>query len=420
MDDGRDSLVVGAIDAKPHKIYIRYLLVQRYSPSKIKKDLIALGLSAPHENALERYYYLVIEPIVKRHKLGFLYAPYKEAIQNKGTKKYSNRFSMVINYKKDIMNDPDLEIRFLRLISDLNIIEAFGPDLIRQYGKLENVPNDPETGKSFVEHLTRYKEMPWEIVESPYRHIIEELLLEGSDYTGIIAYMDKNYNTRIRMSSLNLYSKIFFSVDRFDRNNQLKTLLAERENLFHEIRKIDAALGQIDTGTYSGDSGIPELLQEKKTLYSRVTGLDETIKSIQTVMTDIGIGQQRADNSSYAEMFDTMIQTTYSKFQQFSKMNDRGIVEPLYKLTKMMQNNYDMLQKAKADDIKGAGHAQAELIRMVNQREQEAMEEDIKAYEGFGGFDPSNFIKNSGIDPRLIEGVEELIRKEEDEDADEE
>jgi hypothetical protein len=91
-------------------------------------------------------------------------------------------------------------------------------------------------------------------------------------------------------------------------------------------------------------------------------------------------------------------------------------VDPLYKLTRMMQNNYDMYQKAKENDIKGNTAVQAKLIEMVTQRETEIMDEEIRAREGLQGFDQGNYISDREMDILDIEGVSELFKKETDDD----
>lgn len=416
MEKDKDSLIISTIESKPHKMYIRYLLVQRYSPGKIKSELVSLGLSAPHEGPLERYFFMVIDPLIKKHKLGYLYAAYKDRMMVKKEENKGKKFSLVLNFKEEIMKDPETEIRFLRFISELGVIETFGPELLRLYGKLENVPNDPETGKSFTEHLTRYKEMPWDVVDSPFRHIIEELLIEGMDNNGIVAHMDTHYNVRVRPSAIVLYSKIFFSVERFDKTSQLKVMLAERENLFHDIRQIDNWIAESDRGSYKGDKTMPQLMQDRKSLYSRTQGLDTTIKAMQAQTSEVAVKQTQSLNDGYVEMFQDMMDITYSKFKRLAVMNDRGIVEPLYKLTRMAQNSYEMLVKAKENALKGNTMNQAEMIRMVTERENDNMDDQIKALEISSGFDPQNLIGSVDIDPRIIEGLEELMKEEEDDD----
>lgn len=414
MDENKDALIVNAIELKPHKMYIRYLMAQRYSPGKIKSELVSLGLSAPSPEALERYFFTAVEPIIKKHKLAFLYAEYKNKMLMKGDKDRRRQYSMTINYKEEVMKDPSVEIHFLRFINELGVIEAFGPELLRLYGKVENVPNDPETGQSFTAKIKHFKEMPWDILDSPYRHIIEELLLQGVDQEGIISYMETSYNVRIRTKELSLYRRVFFSVERFDKTSQLRVMTAERENLLHDIKQVDNWIAESDRGVYKGDKSMSNLMQDRKSLYSRVSGLDATIKAVQAATSETLIKQNTAENDGYIAMFEDMIQTSYNKFKRFAQMNDRGVVDPLFKLTSMTQKGYDMLLKARENELKGKSMNQAQLINMITSRENELLEEQLREAEATGQFNAHNLLKGHVLDPDLIEGVEELLKAEED------
>lgn len=397
------SLSVKSIEQKPHRLYIRYLLTKKWSPNQIIADLKQLGLSSPIEAGLIKYYKALIRPIIRKHKLGFLYQDFDNYIADREGPQNGVRPPREISFRIDVGNNIDTQIAFLRLIGDLGVADLWQNELFIFYGKKESVPTDPETGKSLIGSFLSGS-MPWDIVNSPHRYVIDELILEGVSAPRIKEYMSKNHKLKLHTDEIRMYKIAFFSIETSDIKDSLLLLEAEKQNVLHHIKSIDANLRRVDQGI-SVDETVPEMLVKKKALYTRVSDLESSIKMLQSKFSEKAAGLRSAKTKSHAQMIEEMVEKTYAKFSHFSNYEDRDAVNPMYKLTRMMGLSLEMLEKAKDAELRGSVGGQAEMIRLITEREDTLAEEYLDKEKRLK---EEKHIIDSDLDESDIMGIDEL------------
>ena len=164
------------------------------------------------------------------------------------------------------------------------------------------------------------------------------------------------------------------------------------------------------------DSSVPDLLIEKKALYNRLADLNETVKTLNATYSENAANKLNADNLNFEGIFLEMFNETYKKFQSMARHNDRDVVDPMYKLTRMASAQFEMLERAKEMDTKGAGRTQAELVTLINDRDTDLEEEDKETQSALSDYDQQNVGFENGIDEANIMGLENLGPVSEDDD----
>ena len=407
QDKDQPSASVLAVEQKPHRVYIRYLMTKKWAPSKIQHNLFQLGLSSPIEEVMTQYYHSMIKPLIKKYNLGHIYQDYNNYVSGeKGAKK--KRHPDELNFRTNIGVSIDDQINFLRFINDLGVNEMWQNELYLFYGDRDRVPSDPMTGKALIPSFSRRSGLPWSIVQSPHRYLVDEMILEGVPDSRIIEMMRQKYDTKIASYDISMYKAAFFSVQMLDIRDQLKSLDAEKQNLQHHIKGIDSAIKRIESGE-AGESTetIPDLLSKKKALYTRVNDLGTNIRSLNASFSEAAAKHKGSKDKTRLEMFEEMMDVTYQKFKRLSIHNDRDVIDPLYKLTRMMSLELDLVEKARDMDLKNRDGAQVEMIRLIHAREEELEREREYTEQTLSEY-ADNVLYGSEIDASEILGLDEL------------
>lgn len=409
------SKSVQVIEQKPHRLYIRYLLTKKWSPRKIRENLYKLGLSSSNDDSIERYYNIMIKPMIKKHKLGHIYQDYDSVLARKSDKR-TQRFPTELNFKLELGNDVDTQINFLKFINEIECEDLWRNEFYNFYGRRENVPTDPDTGKSLMEKFNKQSQLPWSIIQSPKRYVVDELILEGLSNARIIRHMQEHHNIRIQSYEILMYRSSFFNVTMIDVREQIKFIEVERQNILFHIQNIDTRITKIEGGKLPDpNSTISDLLIEKKSLFSRLSDLDNSIRSLNAQHNEAAANRLAGDTINYEAIFAEMFAKTYDKFTFMAKQNDRDVVDPMYKLTKMMGAQYAAMEQAKEAGLKGNLKTQSELINLITDRIDELEEEDKEAQKALGNFEESNVgFGDEEVEMSDIMGVENLGQPEED------
>ncbi len=398
---------VSIIENKPHVRYIRYLLTKRYSPIVIKKELQRLGLSAPHEKPLVKYYLAVIDPLVKAYGLGPVYADYKNKLLRKN--KQHSFHKHLLNYKLHLGDEPDTQIKFCKFITELEVDSIWVSEIMRFYGSAANVPLD-ENGERIIK-TTSYKRKLDTILTSPKRYLIDKMILESVPDRRIADYCRKNLKIPVYDYDIAQYKQVFFNLRTYDIEDKIKTLEVERKSLESFLEIIDN----------DDDMGLGEKINTKEQTKKRIKELDENVKSLNMLYTESAFAQAKLEQDNFAEMFRDVVFKSYQRFSQLDNYKDRDVVDPLFKVVKMMGYAHDkvneiILQKANAGDK----HAQFELIKLYRDRADEMYKQQIddanKMLEQAG----EHIINNDTIDIDAIHGIEELNIMANDDECDEE
>jgi hypothetical protein len=394
LDDGAKS-TVRTVESKPHVRYIRYLLTKRHSPITIKKELQRLGLSAPHEPVLIKYYLAVIDPLVKKYKLNSLYSDYKNKILSKNKQHaYSKN---LLNYKLNIANSLDMQINFCKFVKELEIDEIWGTEIMRSYGSAANVPID-ENGDRIIK-TTSYKRRLDIILLSPKRYLIDKMIVENVPDLRIADYCRKEFKMTIYNYDIAQYKEVFFNLKTHDIEENIRSLEVEKKSLQSFLEVIDS----------DKEMELGEKIVAKQQTEKRIMELDENIKTLNTFYTEFAFAQAQVDRNNFISMFQDVVGRAYSRFCNLDNYKDRDVVEPLFKVTRMM--GYALEKVNDIVEQKGNGgdkHSQFELMKLYRQRADDLYKEQAeqmnKKIEATGG---KNIIDDN-IDVNSIEGTDEL------------
>lgn len=411
MKDNTLSASVKAINQKPHKFYIVYLITKKWSPKKIISNLHQLGLSAVTQESLMQYYNVAIKPEIKRFNLGHIYHDYSGRMIKSPDYKWKN--IPELSFRAELGDNIDDQINFLKLIKYLEVEKLWGAELYTFYGKKEKVPTDPDTGLCLIESFGSRNHMPWSILNSPYRYVVDELILEGVENYSIQEHMEKNYDLKISADAIKMYKLGFFSLKLTDIKEKIKSIEVEKYNLIYHVKNIESEIKRQENGESSGEDSVPELLLKKKSLYGRIGDLDNMIKTLTANFSETAARQKIAKGASYRDIFEEMMEETYSKFKKLSKHDDRAIVNPMFKLTRMMSIEFDLLQKAKDLELRDSDGAQAQLIQFVTERIEEVGDKEESEIERLEG---EKYRLEGNLEMDDIEGLEEIIDDDDDKD----
>jgi hypothetical protein len=395
--DDKIRRAVLAIESKPHIRYIRYLLSKRYSPTSIKKELFRLGLSAPHEPNLTAYYLAVMDPIIKQYGLGAVYADYKNKLLKKNAR--CDFAKDILNYRLDLDGDLDGQVKFCKFAKTVEIDDLWMKELYNFYGAADRFPLD-EVGNKILDITTPNKNAE-KILIQPKRYLIDKMILENVADSRIAKYCREQFKLPINDYDIKAYKVSFFNIKNQGIEDKIKALEIERNSL-------ESLLQDIENGSVDMDLGERMLIQ--KQTEQRKSELDDNIKMLNAVFSDLAFKQANANIENCEQMFLDVVTRAYTRFVKLDRENDRDVVDPLFKVARMMSFAHDKVESIR-DVSKGKGntdvHSQSELLELYKKRVDEVFDEQAKrANEELQAV--GNDIIERDIDPNNIAGIEEL------------
>lgn len=365
--DPKIRKTVEIIESKPHVRWIRYLLTKRYSPIEIKRELQRLGLSAPHEKPLIVYYLTVIDPLVKKHGLGPYYADYKRKLLNDKNPKgaYSG---YLLKYRLEFDGDHDGQVKFCKFLQELEIESCWIGELLKMYGSAANIPVDEEGNRIIKGGL--YKRSLDKLLMHPKRYLVDKMILENVPNSRIAEYVNKNLEgLKLFDYDISYYKSIFFNMRTYDIEEKIRALDTERNNLSTMLD----SLGNDD----DMELGEKTLIMGKTK--ERIAELEDNIKMLNALYSESTIRSMEMEKLNLEEIFLDIVQRGYKRFAKLDNYQDRDVVDPLFKVARMMGYAYEKATEVKINgttsDQGKDKHSQAELMNLYRDRVEEAYEE---------------------------------------------
>lgn len=370
--DPKIRKTIEIIESKPHVRWIRYLLTKRYSPIEIKRELQRLGLSAPHEKPLIVYYLTVIDPLVKQHGLGAHYADYKRKLLNDKNPKGAYA-GYLLKYRLEFDGDYDGQVKFCKFLQDLEIESCWISELLKMYGSAANIPVDEDGNRIIKGGL--YKRSLDKLLMHPKRYLVDKMILENVPNSRIADYVNKNLDgLKLFDYDISYYKNIFFNMRTYDIEEKIKALDSEKNNLSTMLDSL---------------SNDDEMELGEKTLImtktkDRIEELDDNIKMLNALYSESTIRSMEMEKLNLEEIFLDIVQRGYKRFAKLDNYQDRDVVDPLFKVARMMGYAYE-----KATEVKATGstsdqgkdkHSQGELMNLYRDRVEEAYNEQ-QAFE---------------------------------------
>lgn len=399
--DDKLRRTVRVIEAKPHIRYIRYLITKRYSPVVIKKELYKLALSAPHEPNIIAYYTSVIDPIVRKHGLGQLYGDYKNKMLRGINGAASPYAKDILNYSLDIGNDSDLEIRFQKFLKELEVDSLWIKEILRYYGSASRFPLDENGNRILVGSIIKahcYET----ILVHPKRHIIDKMILEGVAETRIAKYCTEKLKLALMFRDIVSYKKIFFNIKSRTLEEKLKVLEVERNSL-------NVFISDLLKTSLADEIEIGDRVNLRKRAEDRVLELDENIKALNMVYSNIASQVGINDADDFESIFTDIMARGYKRYVELDSYKDRDVVDPMFKIAKMVTLAHDKLESMKS----GHGnnfmdqHSQTQIVELYKKRVEEVMEEQMERANRElieAGIEPID----EDLIPEQILGIEDL------------
>jgi hypothetical protein len=395
--DEKVRKTIMAIESKPHVRYIRYLLTKRYSPTSIKKELFRLGLSAPHEPNLIAYYLYLIDPIVKQLGVSKYYADYKNKLLRKNSR--CDFAKEIINYRLDLGDDLDGQIKFLKFIKAIEVDELWLKELYAFYGSSDRFPLD-ETGHKIVEVATPNKNAE-KILVQPKRYLIDKMILENVADSRIAKYCREQFKIPINDYDVRAYKISFFNITNQSIEDKIKALEVEKNSL-------NALLIDLENGSFEIDLGEKMLIQ--KQTEQRKAELDDNIKMLNAVFSDIAHKQTMANIDNFEQMFADVVTRAYTRYVKLDRDIDRDVVDPLFKVARIMGFAHDKVESIKNTSQGKANtdtHSQSELLELYKKRVDEVMGEEKQRANAELESNGDSAMEDQ-VDPDDIAGIEEL------------
>jgi hypothetical protein len=389
---------VKAIEAKPHVRYIRYLLSKRYSPISIKQELFRLGLSAPHEPNLITYYLTIMDPVIKEHGLSQLYADYKNKLLRKN--KRGDFAKDILNYRLHLAEDLDGQVKFCKFIKDLEIDSLWINEIYKFHGSAGNLPVD-ELGQRILEAYAP-KKMVDKILIHPKRYLIDKLLLENVPDSRISKYCSENLALVVNDYDIGSYKRIFFNIKTLSIEERIKSLEVEKNSL-------NTLLDDLDNLDIYSEMDLGEKMLIQRQTQQRISELDDNIKTLNMMFSDFAFKQATQEQEDFETVFTDVTLRTYKRFKDLDQYRDRDVVDPLFKVARMMVFAHDKVESIKvaSNSSKSSDrHSQSILMELYKKRVDDVMTEQIER--------ANKELKEAGIEPIVeidaneIAGIEEL------------
>ncbi len=388
---------VEIIESKPHVRWIRYLLSKRYSPIEIKRELQRLGLSAPHEKPLVAYYLAVMDPVIKKHGLGPVYADYKRKLLS--DKNPRGAYSAhILKYRIEFDDDLPGQTNFCKFLQEAEIESCWISELLKMYGSAGNIPLD-ENGDRIIKGGL-YKRSLDKLLMHPKRYLVDKMILESVPSSRIADYVNKNLEgLKLFDYDIQYYKSIFFNMRTYDIEDKIKALDVERKSLENLLHTID-----------SGDNAELELgekmLISQKTK-ERIEELEDNIKMLNALYSEASMKCLEMENKDIKDMFLDVVFRGYKRFTKLDQYQDRDVVDPLLKVTKMIGYAYDKSVEIEANkNLKDGGgdkHSQGEMMNLYRQRVDEAYsDQEFREMNQIAG----KMLEDVNIED--IQGLEEL------------
>ena len=402
--DSRIANLVRDMEAKPHIRYIRYLLSKRYSPAYIKQELRQAGLSAPHEEALTKYYLAVMDPLVKQLKLTPIYAEYKKKLTIKNSRRAPGAFTReLLNYKLEFSKEVDLQAAFHKFIRYFEIDDMWKKEILKYHGKIDNLPVG-EDGNRILRG--DWKDLNYEkVLSCPKRHTIDQLLLEHISDIRIVDHLQKQCNIKnISPADIHGYRKIFFNIQVVSTEQTIMALEYERDSLKQFVNDLDDKIS-------GDDMSLSERIFTREKSMERINELDDSIRSFQAMHTDAVADAAYNDSIAIHSMFMDVMKRAHSRFIKLDSDSSRDAVDPLLKIATMMIKTHDKVDSIEKSDSwqKSSDMSSQEWMLQLYKESVEATA--IKAIA-----DANERLKDLGdedglrsdIDPNEICGIDEL------------
>jgi hypothetical protein len=401
--DKMDQKIIGAIkaiEAKPHVRYIRYLLTKRYSPICIKQELFRLGLSAPHEPNLIAYYLTVIDPIIKKHGLSQLYADYKNKLLRKN--KRGDFAKEILNYRLNLGDDLDGQVKFCKMVKELDVDSIWITEIYRFHGTADRMPVDTD-GTRILDAQSPKKSID-KILVHPKRYLIDKMLLENVPDSRISRYCREELKLLVNDYDIAGYKRAFFNIKTVSIEDRIKLLETEKNSL-------QSLLNDLDTLDAYADMDIGEKMLIQKQTEQRMVELDDNIKTLNMMYSDFAFKQATQDSEDFEGMFTDVTCSLYNRFKALDQFKDRDVVDPIFKVTRMMIFAHDKLEQIKATGnsktLSGDKHSQSVIMELYKKRVDDVMDEQVKRANAAlkeAGIEPID----DNVDPNEIMGIEEL------------
>lgn len=386
-----------AIEAKPHVRYIRYLLVKRYSPTSIKKELFRLGLSAPHEPNLASYYLCVIDPIIKQFGLSDFYADYKNKLLRKNSR--CDFVKSILNFKLDLKDNLDGQVKFLKMIKSIGIDSIWLKELYNFYGSADRFPLD-ENGNKILDVSTPNKNAE-KILIQPKRFLIDTMILQNVPDRRIAEYCREKFKIPVNDYDIRAYKAIFFNIKSQNIEDKINSLDVEKNSL-------EALLSDLTNGSF--DLEIGEKMNITKQTEQRISELSDNIQTLNSLFSDIAFQQATSSTEDAEKMFLDVVSRAYMRFTKLDRNADRDVVDPLFKVARMMvfaHDKVETIRNTSNNKLNPDTHSQNELLELYKKRVDEVFdEENARANKELTKL--GNDVIDPYIDPNDILGAEEL------------
>lgn len=401
--DPRFKNTVKTIESKPHVRYIRYLMIKRYSPTVIKKELYRLGLSAPHEPNLIAYYLCVLDPLTKVFGVSPLYSDYKNKLLRDSNVRgdYSKD---ILNYRLHIDNDLDMQVKFCKFIKFIEVGDLWLNEIYKYHGSASKLPVD-ENGERILDSTTTFKVID-KILLHPKRYLIDKMILENVPDSRIAEYFKTKLNARINRYDVACYKKSFFNIKTQSVEERILSLETEKSSLEQLLKDID------NIEDYD-DMEMGERILIKKQSETRIDELNDNIKTMNAMYSEYAFRSATEDRNDFLGMFSDIVVRGYTRFVQLDNYKDRDVVDPLVKTAKMMTFAHDKVESIKTSSEPGKGsgitdtHSQGVIMELYKKRMEDIADEEIKrANKALEGMRVSEL--NPAINVDEIVGIEEL------------
>ena len=404
--DPKHRITVERIENKPHVNYIRYLLTKGYSPTWIKQELHKLGLSAPHEPNLTVYYLAVIDPVIKKHGLSYLYADYKNRILK--AKSARGEYSKnIINYRLKLGNDPDGQIKFCEMVKELEIDTLWIDEIHRFYGSVTNMPTYEDGTRILAATGLRNPCAPSieRILTFDKRYIIDKFLLESIPVSRIAEYCRTKLKLNVTNLDVMFYKNAFFNIKAQTVEDKINSLVNEKNSLKQNLSDLNEGIGEFETLTMG------ERITLREQTEKRINDLENSIRGLNALYKDASVGIAQVDTNNFESMFADIVGKSYQRFTDLDRDKDRDVVDPLYKTVRMMIAAHDKVETIKAASSSTDKHSQGTLLSLYGARVEEIYKEQQERVAK-----ETNDDSFGDIDINEIAGIEETGINLEDED----
>lgn len=399
------SCVTG-IELKPHVKYIRYLMTKRYLPRYIRTELQRLALSAPHEANATTYYLAVVNPLIKKYKLQSIYNDYKSRIMQQGNK--GRYIKNVLNFSIDIaeMEDEDLARRFLCFLKELEVDSLWLREIYCHYGSANKIPKG-ENGEPIIKTTSAKRDIE-KILCHPKRYLIDKFVLEGIPTEKIVDHCNNKLGIQVNQYDVSFYKKTVFSFRTNTIEEKIKALEKEKECL----KEVIESMKNKDDGEISRGDRLTIVSQSEK----RLEELEMSIKDLNKYYTDYAYRAAVDDLNDVSAAFQDIFARAYTRYCDLDKYKDRDVVDPMYKVARIITTVYDKVSALKEQSGSSSSdkHSQGVMIDLYKKRSEQINAEELERANkelksigeemGIAGIEPLDEV----ISMDDISGIEEL------------